>query len=83
MSTLGGAKIANQNNHFAFEEQTIYLGPSEVLLHHFSFAVLIPWVDRVKLGHVQALVNAARDGLDFSDQLLLNVLQVVTIFWSY
>lgn len=81
MSTLGGAWTANQHiNHFAFQEETIYFSPSEALLHHFSFAVLIPWVDRVELSHVQALVNAARDWLDFRDQLLLNVLQVVTIF---
>lgn len=45
----------------------------------FAIIIIIIWVDRVKLCHIQALVNAPRDGLDVSNQLILNVLQVVAV----
>lgn len=37
----------------------------------------------MKLCHIQALINAAGDRLNFSNQLILNVLQVVAVIWSY
>lgn len=40
-------------------------------------------VNRVKLCNIQALVNAAGYGLNVSNQLVLNILQIVAIIWSY
>lgn len=60
---------------------TIYSDRSQFLAFCASFVVVLCiWVNRVKLGHIQALVNATGDGLNVSDQLILNVLQVVAIF---
>lgn len=54
---------------------------------HLGAFLLLPWLllpllhltvgsGAVELGHVQALIDAARDGLDVGDQLLLDGLQV-------
>lgn len=58
------------------EELTIHSGCSQFLV---SVNAIIIWVNRVKLCHIQALVNAAGDGLDVSNQLILNIFQVVAV----
>lgn len=69
-----------QSIHSQFEELTSNFDCSQLCILSFTFgSIIIIRVNRVKLGHIEALINAARDGLDFGNQLLLNVLQVVTV----
>lgn len=60
------------------EELTIHSGCSQFLILAFAFdaivIIIIIRVNRVKLCHIQALIDAAGNRLNFSNQLLLNVL---------
>ena len=50
--------------------------PTGLLLHLLHLTV---WVGGVELGHVQALVDAAGDGLEIGHQLVLDGLQVKAV----
>lgn len=58
---------------------SIHSGCSQFLVFGSAFDAIIIWVNGVKLCHIQALINAAGDRLNFSNQLILNVLQVVAV----
>lgn len=70
-----------------FEELTIHSDCSQFLDFGSTFdaiiILIIIWVNRVKLCHIQALIDAAWDGLNFSNQLILDVLQVVAVITGY
>ena len=51
-------------------------------IHGSAFDTIISWVNRVKLCHIEALIDAAGDRVNFSNQLILDVLQIITVIWS-
>lgn len=66
-----------------FKELTIHSDCSQFLVFDSAVVVVVIigiWVNRVKLCHIQTLIDAAGDGLNVSDKLILNVLQVVAVF---
>ena len=79
-------KVRFFSHHSCFELleiQTFHSGCSQFpVFRSLFFIIIIVWVNRVKLCHIQALIDAAGDGLYVSDQLILCILQVVAIFWS-
>lgn len=61
-----------------FKELTIDLCSSQFLVSCLLLTTIF-CVNRVKLCNIQALVNAAGYGLNVSNQLVLNILQIVAI----
>lgn len=51
-------------------------------IHGSAFDTIISWVNRVKLCHIEALIDAAGDRVNFGNQLILDVLQIITVIWS-
>lgn len=59
------------------------MGCSHFLFPIATFDVIVIWIKSMKLCYIEALIDAAGDGLNFSNKLVLNVLQVVTVIRSY